>query len=139
MIPYAINSDTSAAAAESMMDSAAGLRQRVRKLIHDSVTGLTCDAIEAVTGLRHQTASARVHELMRSGDIVDSGKRERTRSGRKAVVWVIGDGVAPAVTPTRDWDYTRETIRSALRIASSAIGHSRYDDALKIVDKLTLP
>lgn len=55
--------------------------------------GATCDELELITGMTHQTASARVHELMRLGKLVASeadGKtiRRPTRSGSKATVWV---------------------------------------------------
>lgn len=50
--------------------------------------GLTTDEIEAVTGMKHQTASARVVELRRKKLIADSGVRRATRSGRGAVVYV---------------------------------------------------
>lgn len=49
--------------------------------------GATCDEVEAALGMTHQTASARVHELMRAGVIEPVGKR-KTRSGRGATVWV---------------------------------------------------
>jgi hypothetical protein len=49
--------------------------------------GLTCDEVEWQTLLPHQTASARVNELAKTGAIVPNGKR-KTRSGRFAVVWV---------------------------------------------------
>lgn len=48
---------------------------------------MTCDEVEIVTGLKHQTASARIRELALKGLIKDSGKRRLTRSGRKAVVY----------------------------------------------------
>lgn len=52
-------------------------------------SGATCDEVEEALYLRHQTASARVHELMRAKRIVASGKKRRTRSGRTATVWVV--------------------------------------------------
>lgn len=96
--PSARGSATSEAAAESMRDSASTLRDKVFDLISASDPpvfgvvptshGLTCDEIEERTGLRHQTASARVYELAKAGRIVPSGTR-RTRSGRQANVWVV--------------------------------------------------
>lgn len=49
--------------------------------------GATCDEIEVALGLRHQTASARIRELVEAGKLVDSDERRPTRSGRDAVVW----------------------------------------------------
>lgn len=47
----------------------------------------TCDEIEIVLKLRHQTASARVNELAAKKMIRDSGKTALTSSGRKAILW----------------------------------------------------
>ncbi len=49
--------------------------------------GVTCDEVEVALNLRHQTASARFTALFKRGDIVDSGERRPTRSGRKAIAW----------------------------------------------------
>lgn len=49
--------------------------------------GATCDRVEEVTGLSHQTASARCRQLFQAGRIYDSGRAARTRSGRNAIVW----------------------------------------------------
>jgi hypothetical protein len=51
--------------------------------------GVTCDALERQLLLSHQTCSARVNELMRADRIVDRGLRQKTRSGRNAVAWVL--------------------------------------------------
>ena len=50
--------------------------------------GLTCEEVEAKTGLRHQSASARVRELATQGFIADKGIRRRTASGRPAIIWI---------------------------------------------------
>jgi len=63
------------------------VRGTVLQAIHAAgMHGRTCDEIEEVTGLKHQTASARVRELADLEEIVPIGTR-LTRSGRKAVVW----------------------------------------------------
>lgn len=46
----------------------------------------TCDELEERLSMTHQTASARVNELMRAGVVVAEGSRP-TRSGRRARVW----------------------------------------------------
>ena len=85
---FAKNSDTSVAAAESMRGETSRLRALVLAVIRQNgETGATCDEVELATGLRHQTASARVNELMNRGQIVDTEQRRRTRSGRFATVW----------------------------------------------------
>lgn len=51
--------------------------------------GATCDEVEASLGLIHQSCSPRVHELQyKTRDIVDSGARRKTRSGRNARVFI---------------------------------------------------
>jgi Fic family protein len=62
------------------------LRARIRNVISESRDGLTCDEVEVLTGLKHQTASARIRELALLGVIQENGKRP-TRSGRNAVIW----------------------------------------------------
>jgi hypothetical protein len=79
---------TSNAAAVSISGAAGALRARVLHVITE-LGGATCDEVECVTDLKHQTASARVYELHTRGKIVDSGERRATRSGRDAIVWVV--------------------------------------------------
>lgn len=50
--------------------------------------GRTCDEIEEILFLRHQTVSARIRELKKEGTITGDGQRI-TRSGRNAIVWRI--------------------------------------------------
>lgn len=82
--------DTSAAAAESMKTKAPLLRDRVLESIRARHSeGMTCDEAEVALGLSHQTCSARFNELVARSEIVDSGNRRPTRSGRKAIVYVV--------------------------------------------------
>lgn len=60
----------------------------VRYVYKQYARGATCDEIERVLGLTHQTASARVTEAKARGEIVPNGKRRATRSGRQAAVYV---------------------------------------------------
>jgi response regulator of citrate/malate metabolism len=68
---------------------ASTLQGLVLETIQAALAGLTCDEIEEQLDLRHQTASARLHELMKLGKIQDSGARRDTRSGRGAIVWRV--------------------------------------------------
>lgn len=77
-----------------MMDGsrAATLRRQIFELIQAAgAAGRTCDEVERLLGLPHQTASARITELGPNPNmlnlIVDSGLRRKTRSGRLAVAW----------------------------------------------------
>lgn len=78
--------DTSVAAGLSMV----GRTGPIAKFIYGRIAfmeGCTCDEIEQDLGLSHQTASARINELMGLSLITDRGQRRPTRSGRKAIVW----------------------------------------------------
>ena len=82
--------NTSKEAAESIRNLVVTWRETVRLLIEKRPEqGLTCDEIEVIANMRHQTASARIRELFLAGKIVDSGERRVTRSGRNAVVWKL--------------------------------------------------
>lgn len=47
----------------------------------------TCWEIEQESELAHQTASSCLRRLTQRGQIIDSGDRRTTGSGRKAIVW----------------------------------------------------
>jgi hypothetical protein len=83
--------DTSLEAYASIKDVAANLREVTFEAIkRTGSTGATCDElVEAGVLVRHQTASARLNELLNSGRIQDSGMRRRTSSGRTARVYVV--------------------------------------------------
>jgi predicted transcriptional regulator len=59
----------------------------LRRLQRRPVTGMTCDEVEQALGLLHQTASARLNDLMNSGDTVPSGVIRKTRNGVAARVY----------------------------------------------------
>ncbi len=86
--PAVRDSTTSVAAGESMVGPAAFVRGRVLDHVR-YFGGATCDQCEVDLGLRHQTASARIRELVQMGLIRDSGVTRKTRSGRAAVVWEV--------------------------------------------------
>ncbi len=85
-VPFEPASDTSAQAAAAM-----GARDlaRLEAVVFAVLKARprTCDDVEIVTGLTHQSASARIRGLVLRDQVVDSGRRERTRHGRLAVVW----------------------------------------------------
>lgn len=49
--------------------------------------GKTCDEIEVMLGLRHQTASCFIRFLTQDGLLIASNERRMTRAGRTAIVW----------------------------------------------------
>lgn len=83
---FVFESATSAEAAGSIAPSAASMRARTLALLRERPDGLTSDELEELTGWRHQTASARLRELVLAEEVWDSPVRRKTRSGRKAVV-----------------------------------------------------
>lgn len=88
---YVPDSDTSIGAADSLTDiTVATLRGKIYALIEGfGASGATCDEVETYLGLRHQTASARIRELVLIGKIFDTGWRRLTRSGRKARIYYV--------------------------------------------------
>ena len=92
-VPYVRGSDTSYAAAQSIVSDLPRLEGVVLDCIRQSQThGRTDDEIEVVTGLSHQCASARRRGLVLKGRVIDSGRRRVTRSGRTAAVWAAARG-----------------------------------------------
>jgi hypothetical protein len=87
-VPFEVGSPTSAAAAESITDEDLS---RLEARVFDEIARApqTCDALEVATGLSHQTTSARIRGLVLRDRIIDSGYKQRTRSGRWAVVWRV--------------------------------------------------
>jgi predicted transcriptional regulator len=80
---------------ETSRDAALSIQEacgRLERIVVDTIKGhggLMCDTVEEVTGLSHQCASARINALVKRGVLKDSGHKSRTRSGRKAIVWVV--------------------------------------------------
>lgn len=86
---------TSEEAFQSIKPSRAKVQTTVLNAVRAAAAwGRTCDELEINLKLSHQTASARVHELMKAGLIIAKDRR-MTRSGRKATVWVTPENVAP--------------------------------------------
>jgi hypothetical protein len=81
--------DTSAKAAESL-DKDTLSRQRGRVFSHiKSTGGATCWETEEALGMLHQTASSHIRMLSKAGELIDTGKRQLTGSGRMAIVWGV--------------------------------------------------
>ena len=111
--------DTSIAAAESISEVSSALRAQVFDWIRAcGKDGATCDEIEVGLGLRHQTASARIRELVLKNRTVDSAARRLTRSARLAIVWVEQTG---AVRPPAQEKASRNELLAVLRL------YDRYD------------
>ena len=92
--PHVRGNDTSEMAADSVALSVKTWRWRVLVTVCAAgQNGMTCDEVEEHLGLVHQNASARIRELVLTGQIEDSGYRRPTRSGRAArVYWRVRNG-----------------------------------------------
>lgn len=86
--PPSVAVDTSMDAAERIKPLARSMRLRVLNTIL-AYDGLTCDQVEALLGLRHQTAAARCWELEGQGLIEKSETKRATRSGSQARVYQV--------------------------------------------------
>lgn len=76
----------------SVKEHAGALRLLVVRFIYrQKEHGATCDEVEKALLLSHQTASARITEAKARAEIMASGERRPTRSGRKAAVYVDPD------------------------------------------------
>jgi hypothetical protein len=87
-VPFETASETSAQAAGAMR---AHDLARLEAIVLAAIKARprTCDDVEIVTGLTHQSASARIRGLVLRDQLVDSGRRAKTRHGRNAVVWCV--------------------------------------------------
>lgn len=87
--PPHVGTDTSLEAAKSIRGDTSRLRSIVLRAIRArGPRGATCDEIETELNMRHQTASARIRELVLAGHVVDSQQQRKTRSNRNAVVYL---------------------------------------------------
>jgi len=85
--------ETSKAAARSMRCGAKTLRARVlRFFVEASRDGATDEQCQQALNLKPQTETARRNELVRDGLVRDSGRRRKTSSGRRAIVWMVRTG-----------------------------------------------
>lgn len=80
-------SATSRSAAASIVGSVSAMRAQIVEAVNTFEQGLTCDEIEVLFDMKHQTASARCRDLVKAEKIIDSGERRLTRSGRAAIVY----------------------------------------------------
>jgi hypothetical protein len=87
--PWARYSRTSKAAAVSMKAAVKGYEPMVLDFIRSKEGhGATADEVLVGLGLTHQNGSARVSTLAKKELIIKSGRQRKTRSGRKAEVYV---------------------------------------------------
>jgi transcription initiation factor IIE alpha subunit len=89
-LPCQQHSETSRLASAKIAPTAHTLRQAVlRCLVSAGLDGLTDEEMQDRIPMQPSTQRPRRVELVRSGHVIDSGRKRETRSGRSAVVWVI--------------------------------------------------
>lgn len=87
---YVRDSDTSKGAADSLSDEILSKQKtEILAFIGAFANGRTCDHVEEALGLRHQTASARIRELVLADKLYDTEKRALNRSGRPARLYKL--------------------------------------------------
>lgn len=87
-LPFARGSDTSRAAAESMILPAGSQRRRIYFWACTQQQGFTDEQMVDALKLNPSSARPRRGELVDAELLKDSGKRAATKSGRQAIVWV---------------------------------------------------
>jgi DNA-binding CsgD family transcriptional regulator len=89
ILPYVRGSATSKSASESMRAHAAPIRQRVYEyILSRGAFGCTDEELIAALGISPSTARPRRGELVQMGAVKKTGDTRRTRSGRRAAVYV---------------------------------------------------
>ena len=85
---------TSKDAYESVNRADDTLYDKVLNCIYDNGS-MTCDEVEVEIGGRHQSVSSRIRKGVQDGYLMNSGAKRKTRTGRKAIVWIIADQPTP--------------------------------------------
>ena len=89
--PYQKHSETSEEAARSVKRNVGGLHLTVLDYLRKNPRGATDEELIEGTRLPPNTLRPRRRELQLMGRVIDSGIKRSTKSGRKAVVWLIAD------------------------------------------------
>ena len=79
--------DTSLEAYEAIKPFTPDLRLRVYNEVLRRADGATCEQIETSLELSHQSASARINELVYDGLLVKGEKKGVNKTGKSAILW----------------------------------------------------
>ena len=88
--------DTSRDAFQEFKPVSGRLNQEIMRALRDHPDGITCQAIEVYIRRDHQAVSANLRHLVEKGHAEASGRYGTTRSGRKAILWVVAKPRPPA-------------------------------------------
>ena len=102
------------------------LRRVVRALL-DSKGGMTCDEVETMTGMSHQSCSATISHASRRGLLLKSGLRRPTRTGSLAMVYVLPNTAPLEATNGSNNDTTRTVEKIERPETTSGQGQGDHD------------
>lgn len=117
--------ETSREALESIEGVSGEIDKKIVSVIR-ARTGATDEEVEDQTGMKHQTISANRRHLVERGVLRDSGQRRNTRSGRSAIVWILGSGTQkPAPRHRKAWAVEQlfDTKREAIEFLTFLKNH----------------
>ena len=98
--PLFNDTETSQEAANSVKNKIDSMRFKVLQCVKKHINGLTCDQVEEILNMKHQTASARLYDLSKCNPpyLVHRLEKDKhtfrtrlTRSGRKARIYYVTD------------------------------------------------
>lgn len=90
-LPHQPHSATSKAAAEQAKPTATTMRAEVFELLEARAEyGATDEEIATCCNMNPSTARPRRIDLVKSGEVVDSGRTRLTKSNRESTVWILG-------------------------------------------------
>lgn len=70
--------------------------------------GVTCDDCSGALDLSQNSASARFHELVRSGCLISTGTKRRTSSGSKAAIYKVAPDADFKRFASKAWKFTED-------------------------------
>lgn len=87
-LPPHVQTDTSFDAAVEIAPHTSTLRRKVLAFIRErGAEGATDEEVQEALGMAANTQRPRRVELVLMDQVVDTGRRRKTRSGRSAIVW----------------------------------------------------
>jgi hypothetical protein len=112
------NADSLAAYASLDETTKEALQDQIEALVSEAPSGMICDDVEVAMGLRHQTASARITELLASNRLIRTALRRETRSGRKAGIVVTPANWRPEMGRAKGRGTSYKTVPTAQEVAA---------------------